>query len=78
MNSQAVRIAVIGAGWAGLSCARLLQDAGLSPKVYEATKQVGGRARGLQISLGGKVHSLDNGQHLIVGAYACFRELFAR
>ena len=70
MNSQAVRIAVIGAGWAGLSCARLLQDAGLSPKVYEATKQVGGRARGLQISLGGKVHSLDNGQHLIVGAYA--------
>ena len=78
MNRRAVRIAVIGAGWAGLSCARLLQDAGLSPKVYEATKYVGGRARGMQISLGGKVHSLDNGQHLIVGAYACFRELFAR
>jgi monoamine oxidase len=37
------RIAVIGAGLAGLSCAYRLQQAGLLADVYEASSRVGGR-----------------------------------
>ncbi|NDH32418.1 MAG: FAD-dependent oxidoreductase, partial [Betaproteobacteria bacterium] len=40
-------IAVVGAGWAGLACARLLQDNGFQVKVFEASRTIGGRARGL-------------------------------
>src|SRR5204862_2384929 len=37
------RIAVIGAGLAGLTCAYRLKQAGLSAQVYEASSRVGGR-----------------------------------
>ena len=37
------RIAVVGAGLAGLSCAHRLRQAGLSATVYEASDRVGGR-----------------------------------
>lgn len=37
------RVAVIGAGLAGLTCAYRLQQAGLSADVYEASSRVGGR-----------------------------------
>lgn len=37
------RIAVIGAGMAGLSCARILADAGLRPIVFEKSRGLGGR-----------------------------------
>ncbi|HIC79370.1 MAG TPA: FAD-binding protein [Kiloniellaceae bacterium] len=39
----APRIAVIGAGLAGLLCARRLQDAGLHPVVFEKSRGLGGR-----------------------------------
>lgn len=59
------RIAIVGAGWAGLACAVELAAAGRRVCVFEAARQPGGRARG--VSLDGR--RLDNGQHLIVGAY---------
>ncbi len=37
------RVAVIGAGVAGLSCARALQDAGVSVVVFEKSRSLGGR-----------------------------------
>jgi glycine/D-amino acid oxidase-like deaminating enzyme len=40
-----VDVVVIGAGLAGLSCARVLTDAGLSVQVTEAASAVGGRVR---------------------------------
>ncbi|MBW7900193.1 MAG: FAD-dependent oxidoreductase [Rhodocyclaceae bacterium] len=59
------RIAVVGAGWAGLACAAELAAAGRPVVVLEASRQPGGRAR--SVELDGR--RLDNGQHLLVGAY---------
>jgi NADPH-dependent glutamate synthase beta subunit-like oxidoreductase len=42
------RIAIIGAGMAGLVCAWLLKKAGHSVDVFEAKKTVGGRVRTLR------------------------------
>ena len=59
------RIAVIGGGWAGLSCAVQLAAAGRRVCVFEAARQLGGRARRIE-TYGGP---LDNGQHILLGAY---------
>jgi len=59
------RVAVIGAGWAGLAAAVTLAERGAEVAVYEAARHVGGRARRVEIR--GK--ALDNGQHILVGAY---------
>ena len=38
-----MRIAIAGAGLAGLSCAKYLADAGHTPFVYEARNVLGGK-----------------------------------
>jgi squalene-associated FAD-dependent desaturase len=58
-------VAVVGGGWAGLACAVKLAEAGLPVHLYEAAKQLGGRAR--RVDWDGI--AIDNGQHLLVGAY---------
>ena len=63
--SRLPRVAVVGAGWAGLAAAVELAAAGARPVVFEAGRQPGGRAR--RSHLGGR--ELDNGQHLLIGAY---------
>lgn len=60
-----VAVAVIGGGWAGLACAVELASAGCTVSLYESAKQLGGRARGVEVH----GHALDNGQHLLIGAY---------
>lgn len=42
-GGRSVRVAVIGAGLAGLTCAYRLRQAGLSATVYEANTRLGGR-----------------------------------
>lgn len=66
---QRPRVAVIGAGWAGLSAAvELAPHADLT--VFEAGREPGGRAR--RVSVDGI--TLDNGQHILIGAYTeCLR-----
>ena len=59
------RVAVVGAGWAGLACAAQLAASQTPVTVFEAARQPGGRAR--TVTLNGL--ALDNGQHLLVGAY---------
>ena len=59
------QIAVIGAGWSGLAAAVRLCAAGRSVTVFEASRQLGGRAR--RVSIEGQ--HLDNGQHILIGAY---------
>ena len=59
------RIAVIGAGYAGLAAAVDLVEAGAHVTLYEANRVAGGRAR--RVEYRGTL--LDNGQHLLLGAY---------
>jgi squalene-associated FAD-dependent desaturase len=59
------RVAVIGAGWAGLAAAVTLADRGTAVEVFEASRHLGGRAR--RVTVDGL--ELDNGQHILIGAY---------
>lgn len=58
-------VTVVGAGWAGLSCALELNRLGHPVTLLESARQAGGRAR----SLPAPHQHLDNGQHLLLGAY---------
>ena len=54
MNTQPVpplRIAIVGAGWAGLAAAVHAVQAGHAVTVFEAAPQPGGRARGVPLTL---------------------------
>jgi squalene-associated FAD-dependent desaturase len=60
-----LKIAVIGAGYAGMAAAVELAAAGRQVEVFEASRTLGGRARAAQIEGFG----VDNGQHILIGAY---------
>jgi hydroxysqualene dehydroxylase len=59
------RVAVVGAGWAGLACAVRAVQAGHAVTIFEAAAP-GGRARSVEFD--GSV-AFDNGQHILIGAY---------
>jgi hydroxysqualene dehydroxylase len=64
------RVAVIGGGWAALAAAVRLVEAGSQVTLFEMAPQLGGRARSLpahQAEPG--TAPLDNGQHILIGAY---------
>lgn len=63
--SQVRRVAVIGAGWAGCAAAVELTRRHHHVTVFEAGRIPGGRARAVAIN----GHTLDNGQHILLGAY---------
>lgn len=63
-----MKIAVIGAGWAGAAAAWQLYKNGHQTVVFEAAHIVGGRARKHTSSVLGQV--VDNGQHILLGAYS--------
>lgn len=60
-----MRVAVVGAGWAGLAAAVELTARGHGVTLFEAGRVAGGRAR--TVELDGR--RLDNGQHILLGAY---------
>lgn len=69
-----MKVAIIGAGWAGLSAAVKATEAGHHVTIFEATQTLGGRARALtssntQVLPDGSPVRLDNGQHILIGAY---------
>jgi hydroxysqualene dehydroxylase len=64
------RLAIVGAGWAGLAAAVAARTAGHDVAVFELAHQLGGRARSLSLDLpDGRSVRVDNGQHILVGAY---------
>lgn len=64
-----MKVAVIGAGWAGLTAAITLHRQGHSVHVFEAAHQPGGRARTVHSPGNNPPLVLDNGQHILLGAY---------
>jgi hydroxysqualene dehydroxylase len=67
--SQGGSALVVGAGWSGLAAAVALADAGVEVTLIDAAPQAGGRARRVELALGDRRYALDNGQHLLIGAY---------
>jgi squalene-associated FAD-dependent desaturase len=59
------RVAVVGGGWAGCAAALTLAESGISVTLFEASRTLGGRARAVDVE--GRL--LDNGQHILLGAY---------
>jgi squalene-associated FAD-dependent desaturase len=64
------RIAVVGAGLAGLAAALELKDAGARVELFERSRLLGGRATSFEID----GHEVDNGQHVFL---ACCTEFVA-
>ena len=62
-----MKVAVVGAGWAGLACAVHAVRAGHQVVLFEAARMPGGRARRVETGDG---LALDNGQHILIGAYS--------
>jgi squalene-associated FAD-dependent desaturase len=58
-------VAVIGGGYAGMAAAVTLADRDIPVVVFEAAQQLGGRAR--RVVYNGA--TLDNGLHILIGAY---------
>jgi hydroxysqualene dehydroxylase len=58
-------VGIVGAGYAGMAAAVALARNGVAVTVYEAARQLGGRAR----AVARNGHVLDNGQHILIGAY---------
>ena len=70
-----MKVAVIGAGWAGLAAAVRLAEMGVEVVLFEAGRVAGGRARSLEAN---GFAMLDNGQHLLIDGYAAVFELLRR
>ena len=72
-----MKVAVIGAGWAGCAAAVEATWLGHQATVFEAARTAGGRARRLDIAFKGEIICLDNGQHILIGAYSETLKLMA-
>jgi len=67
------RVAIVGAGYAGMAAAVTLADRGAKVTVFESGPVPGGRAR--RVTAQGR--ELDNGQHILIGAYRELLRLMA-
>ncbi|MDI1339079.1 hydroxysqualene dehydroxylase HpnE [Polaromonas sp.] len=66
-----MKVAVIGAGWAGCAAAVEATRLGQQVTVFEAARVPGGRARRVDGQWpDGTALTLDNGQHILIGAYS--------
>ena len=69
-SNTALAVAVVGAGWAGCAAAVGAVQHGHHVTVFDASRTAGGRARRVDVAHHGQTISLDNGQHILIGAYS--------
>ena len=69
MENLARGLAIVGAGYAGMAAAVAAAARGVPVTVFETGPVPGGRARRIRISSDGQDQELDNGQHILIGAY---------
>ncbi|KAL7532742.1 hypothetical protein ACHAXR_004816 [Thalassiosira sp. AJA248-18] len=72
--SQKKKVAIIGGGLSGLSCAKYLSDAGHEPTIYEARDVLGGKVSAWQDEDGDWI---ETGLHIFFGAYPNVMNMFA-
>jgi squalene-associated FAD-dependent desaturase len=72
------RVAVVGAGYAGMAAAVTLAERGVPVTVFESGQVPGGRARRVRITAEGQDNDLDNGQHALIGAYTALYDMMRR
>jgi hydroxysqualene dehydroxylase len=58
-------VAILGGGWSGMAAAVELAERGVPVTVFEASRTLGGRARRVEVN----GVALDNGLHILIGAY---------
>ncbi len=68
--SDSIDVAIVGAGLAGLNCARVLTDAGLSVRVFDSSDGVGGRVRTDEVA----GFRLDRGFQTVLTEYPEFKD----
>jgi squalene-associated FAD-dependent desaturase len=65
-----MKVAVVGAGWAGCAAAVKATQLGHDVTLLEGARIAGGRARRVETTVAGEPRQIDNGQHILIGAYA--------
>ncbi len=65
MDKKNYKINIIGAGLSGLAAAKVLENHGYHPEIYEASDAVGGRIRTDHV----KGHRLDRGFQVLLSEY---------
>jgi len=68
------RVAVVGAGLAGLAAGVALQEAGCRVELFERSRLLGGRTTSFTVD----GQEVDNGQHVFLGCCTAFQDLVAR
>ena len=76
-EAHVMKVAVVGGGWAGCAAAVEATRLGHHVTLFEATRTAGGRARRVDVDHRGVSLALDNGQHILIGAYAQTLKLMA-
>jgi squalene-associated FAD-dependent desaturase len=64
-----MKVAVVGAGWAGCAAAVEATQRGQEVTLFESARIAGGRARRVETTVAGQPLQIDNGQHILIGAY---------
>jgi len=70
-NDKKKRVAIIGGGLSGLSCAKYLSDAGHIPTIYEARDVLGGKVSAWQDEDGDYIETGKSGLVLFYHVHAC-------
>ena len=77
MNDHHTEVLVIGAGMAGLTCARALLDAGTSVQILDKGRGPGGRMAARRADVGRETVSFDHGAQYFTARDPAFKEVVA-